>query len=63
MRKHNFLIGLRDEKGNVVGAKCAHCSKIVFYQHGVIPPAILAQKCENEEDQAAARVVREAAKE
>jgi uncharacterized OB-fold protein len=58
MAKRNFIIGLGDEKGNVVGTQCAHCSKIVFYQNGVVPADILAEECEDEEDvgQAAARV-------
>ena len=60
MAKHNFIIGLGDDKGNVVGTQCTHCSKIVSYQNGVVPADILAEECEDEEDvdQAAPRVVR-----
>jgi hypothetical protein len=63
MAKHNFIIGLGDKDGTAVGTPCAHCSEIVFYRNGVVPPEILAEECENEEDvnQPAARVVREAA--
>ncbi len=64
MAKHRFERAVGDKAGNVVGASCVRCGKIVELENaGQIPDAIQAEECEPEDaSQAAARIVREASK-
>lgn len=62
MAKHKFLVAVGDNAGNVVGAQCVRCGKIVKFENaGKIPEDIRAEECTPEDtSQAAARIVREA---
>jgi hypothetical protein len=62
MAKHKFEIPVGDKAGNVVGARCSRCGKIVEFENlGEIPKDIQDEQYTPEDaSQAAARIVREA---
>lgn len=61
MAKHQFKLGIVNNKGAVVGARCIRCGKAAIYEKGKIPTEIQNQNCVPEDaSQAAARIVREA---
>ena len=61
MAKHKFSRSIIDDKGNVLGARCAHCGKPFLYENGEPPEELRNEECiEEDASQAAARIVREA---
>lgn len=64
MAKHQFLVGMNDDKGNLAGAQCVSCGQIALYVNGKIPADIYNQECRRKSrkdmNQTAARIVREA---
>ena len=49
MTEHNFDRPLADDAGNVVGAMCSRCGRIIQLDGGDIPDAIKNEECEQEE--------------
>ena len=61
MAKHKFLIGLKDDKDNIIGARCSRCGKPTLFVHGQLPEEVRDEECVKEDfSQAAAKIVREA---
>ncbi len=62
MAKHKFDRAAGDKAGNVKGALCSRCGKIVELEDGDIPRKFQDEECTPEDfSQAAVRIVREAA--
>ena len=56
MAKHKFLIGLKDDKDNIIGARCARCGKPTLFVHGQLPEEVRDEECVKEDfSQAAAK--------
>lgn len=44
MAKHSFVVGVFDGP-LLIGAKCAHCHRIVLYENDKVPEDIEEEEC------------------
>jgi len=47
--KHNFDRPLADDAGNIIGAMCSRCGRIVQLEDGDMPDDVKNEDCEQED--------------